>query len=244
MRRLMLALLLAFCGTVTTVSTAHGARLFDDSTGDFLETATAAFTAPPFTACGWFRSDDSADSAQVLFSVGQAGTDNFWRVRARNAPLTIEYGVEQTGPALDLKVNTTNNWAQDVWSCWCIVEASSTDHRVFLDGAGKNTSATDVAPVSVDTTAIGRSDDGSPGDNLSGDGGHTAVWDVVFSDTEILGVCNTRTRMFMYRIADQTNYWAVNGHSPETDIRGGVNLTVTGATVSKEPPIPHPIIAP
>ncbi|KKN71049.1 hypothetical protein LCGC14_0424660 [marine sediment metagenome] len=239
-KRLLLTFALAFSGP----SAANGARLFDDSVGDFLDAATAAVTAPPFTACGWFRSDDSTDTAQVIFAVGQAGTDNFWRVRARNAPLSIEFGVEQTMPAVDIKINTTNTWAQDVWACWCAVEAATDDHRIFLEGAGKSTSATDIAPKSVDTTEIGRSDDGSPGDNFSGDLGHIVMWDFALSDNEVATVCQPTIRMWNYRPADQIRYWGVNGQTVEPDSRGTVNLTVTGATVSEEPPIPHPIIAP
>jgi hypothetical protein len=240
LKTLLLACYLAF----GAVGNAQAARLFDDSTSDFLETATAAVTAPPFTACGWFRSDDNTDGFQVLWSVGQAGTDNYWRVRLRDGPLNVQFQSEQTMPSRSSSFRTTNTWTQDTWHCWCLIEASATDHRIFLDGAGKNTDTTDVAPNSPDTTAIGRSDDGSPADNFSGDLGHTVMWDFAFTDDEARVVCEPTFRMWLYRPAQQTNYWPVNGQGTEPDVRGTVDLTVTGATVSEEPPIPHPVIAP
>ena len=60
-----------------------GARLFDDSAGDYLDSASAIKTATPLSIVGWARSDDDLDDFQIVVAVGQAGATEYFRGRHR-----------------------------------------------------------------------------------------------------------------------------------------------------------------
>ncbi len=219
------------------------ARLFDDSAGDMLSSANAIVTAAPFTICAWFRSDDDVDDFQTIGGLTQAGVDqHFWKVRLRPATPKLEVGIEELASSSMTTITSApgaGNWAHVAF-----VEASSTDHRLFLNGGSKATDPTAVVPAGIDTTQIGVLDNGSPADKFSGDIGHYAMWNVALSDSEVATLAQGVSPLRVRRDS-LIGYWPCNGHSPEFNVMGtGTNMTVTGTTVSEEPPVYFSIVAP
>jgi hypothetical protein len=218
-------------------------RLFDDASLDYLEDSNAILTAAPFTWSIWFRADDDTDNFLVLGTLTQGGVDeHFFRWRIRIVDGQINWRVEESGSVG--QVITTAGPSINVWHHAVAVEAASNDRRIYLDGSNKGTDTSTVVPTGINTTSIGRLDDGTPGDNFSGDLAHAAVWNVALTDQEVAtlaaGVSPLRVRR-----DSLVGYWPINGQSPEYNVMGtGINLTVNGTTISEEPPIPHSIVAP
>lgn len=218
------------------------ARLFDDASGDQLESASAIVTGSPFTVTIHGRSDDGIDNFQMLFGITDKGVaSNHYRMRLRITTPKIEWDAEDAGG--ESSADTTVGPSANTWFHVAAVEAAADDRRVFLDGANKATNAVSRSPASLDTTSIGVLDDGSPSDRFSGDLGHAALWDAALIDQNIATVANGWSPRQVV-IDNLIGYWPINGQSPEPNIVGtGTNMTVTGTSVSEEPPIPHFLVA-
>ncbi len=69
-----------------------------------------------------------------------------------------------------------------------------------------------------------------------------AIWNVALTDSEIATLAEGVSPLRVRRDA-LVYYCPIGGQSPEIDIIGGVNMTVTGTTVDEEPPIPYSLVA-
>lgn len=219
-------------------------RLFDDATPDYLQ-RSAVITAAPFTQVAWVRTDDATDSTQPVFGHGRAdGTRNFYKCRLEIADSQWSFIGEQTMPGRNFQANTSTAPSVNTWHHVAVVEASATDHRAFLDGAGKGTDTIDVAPKSIDTSWISRLDDGSP-QHFSGNIAGVAIWNVALTDSEIATLAAGHSPLRVRR-GSLIHFWPCNGgQSPEPDIIGGASMTLFGTpTKDFEPPIPQSIVAP
>jgi hypothetical protein len=223
-------------------------RNFDGS-GDYLQASTAIVTAYSFTFSGWGRTNDVTNDFQQMFSVTQAGTDNFWRIRWRMDTGRIDFDIEQTMPSRNRRASATTGLpAQDVWAHIAGVAVDDSTHRILVDGANEGTGSGDaVTPKSVDVTEIGQSDDGSAGDKFEGDLGHFAVWDKDIGNAAIRSLAQGISPLRIER-ANLIAYWPLNGQSPEPSILSGgsaFDMVLNGTpSVNFEPPIPHSIVAP
>jgi hypothetical protein len=224
-------------------------RFFDDgaATDEYFERTPALFTAPPFTMVAWCRSDDGSDDHQQILSHGQAGTNNFWRMRQRIVSGFIRHVAEQTMPGRSGNATSSAGPTVNVWYHAAAVAASATDRTVYFDGGSSGNNTTDVQPKSVDASWIAQSDDGSPVDRFSGNIAHVAMWDAALTASEIAtlaaGVSPLRVRP-----GNLVHYWPLNGSqdgSVEIDIIGGASFTKNGSpSIDIEPPVPHSMVAP
>ena len=226
-----------------------GARSFSP-TSDFLRNTadTPPLTGTPLTFSCWFRTVDS-DAADTIFSIGNATiSSHYWRI-AINLPETsppnpVEF---RTRGSANSSAESQTEVSANTWHHACGVSASDSSRAVYLDGGGKDTSASTAVPTeAINSTVVGaRSNLGAEWD---GDIAHCAVWNVALSDEECATLAAGVSPLRVHRDG-LVAYWPINGHggsSAEIDIVGGVNLTVNGTpSVTEEPPpFFSPIVAP
>lgn len=123
-----------------------------------------------------------------------------------------------------------------VWNAVTAVFAASNDRRCFVNGANKGTNTgAPTAPTGQNLTRIGAGGDGSV--DYAGLSAHAAIWNVALTDEEVEMLGAHRVSPLSVRPASLKAYWRHLGRdSPEIDVVGGNNFTVSGATVSADDP--------
>lgn len=194
---------------------------------------TAAF---PFSVSIWYRPTALTGTDKDLFSTHDnpavsiavrltLSSFDSWK------PVLYIYDGTYKG-VIATSVSTTNSWQHAA-----IVVTSATNYSVFRNGGSKATGTTAVSltPANLNRITLGRASF-SASDYFTGQLAHCAVWNVALTDAEIevLGAGLLPTKV---RSASLTAYWSLSGKdSPEIDIVGRNDLTVTNATVSNEEP--------
>jgi hypothetical protein len=208
-----------------------------------LSASSALITGTPFTAFSWLKTSDGVEDRQNIFSLGELGTDNFFRARMRITDPKIDFDAEEDGGATG-GADTTAGPSVDVWANHCAVSIATDSRDSYLDGANKGSNADTVVPANLDGTEIGQSDDGSPGDRFIGDLGHVAFYGVNL----VLGMIETLAAGFnpmRVQRGDLLGYYPLNGQDPERNVMGGVDLSLVGTPpVTENPPIRHFNVAP
>ena len=135
---------------------------------------------------------------------------------------------------------TTTGYSINTWHHSCAVVASATDRRVFIDGGSKDTETVTRNPT-ITTTAIGVNLHGGTAYNgMVGAMAEAAIWDVALTDAEVAIVASGISPLLM-RPNDLVAYWPIIGRtSPEIDIFGGYDMSITGGSMAAAP---HPRIA-
>lgn len=219
------------------------ARLFDDASSQYLEYAGAVVTGPPFSVIAWFQSDDLTNGGE-LWSLANItnGTADYFRLNFTAGPISI--GARDFATAANVFVPTTTSvTAANTWHCAAGVWATTASRSVYLDGGGKATDTTLVAPSGMARTAIGRLVRFAPTAYFSGLIACVAMWNIALTDAEVLSLAQGLDPLRLQR-ANLIDYWLhgalVGQASPEPSLLPGSShaMTVTGATVStSQPPV-------
>lgn len=220
-------------------------RLFDDASNQRLDTTSSPVTAAPFTMAAWMRSDDLTIN-QIVMNIQDADIgDDYWRMVAMgnvtNDPIHIRVE-DAPPPGADSASTTPSGYSANVWHHVCVVEASASDRRAYIDGGSEGTDIASAAPSGITKLTVGgRFNAGY----MSGNIGHPALWDVALTLQEIASLANGVSPLRLRR-GSLVGYWPINGQSPEYNVIGtGENLVlVSTPTVDEEPPIPWGIVAP
>jgi hypothetical protein len=223
MKRLLTALLILLV--------LPGARLYDDSASDNLVVSSAIVSGPPLTVCAFAKTDDDTDGFQMIFGLGQTGVDENFRMRTD--PSIDELECETDGAAGSGQATTTATDAMATGTVFhvCCVWASTTSRTAYINGANKVNNTASAAPTGLDTTWIGRLDDGSPGDDFSGTIDVVCAYDAALSDSDIASL-SVGVNCDQLQRANLIGYWHQDGQSPERNIMNPTfNMTVNGTTV-------------
>jgi len=201
-------------------------------------------TAAPLTVSAWVNAD--IDTARlVVFYLGDKDLSNeLWWLALEGNDTGDPVVWRCRGASSPREAITSTGFSTGTWHHICGIEASATDRRCFIDGGSKGTNTTSDSPTGVDRTTIGRN--GGTGTKHYFDGriAHLAIWDVALTDAEVASLAAGVSPLRLRR-DNLVCYLPVGGQSPERDIIGGLNMTLTGtAPVAEEPPIPRSIIAP
>lgn len=215
------------------------ARNFSGST-DNLTNLAAPVTVAPLTISAWARPETLHEGVICqLAGDGSGGSGSQWVLQTRSDG-DVWFRVRESGNIA--RISEFASYVANTWQHFCGVERSATNRRVFLDGTeGSDPGGSSVIPSGIDTTMIGERADGAL--NFDGDIGHVAIWNVALTNGEIASLAAGISPLKIRRDA-LVYYCPINGQSPELDVVGGLNMTVTGAVAVEEPPIPHSIVAP
>ena len=205
---------------------------------DDLTNTSAVLTAAPLTVSAWARPEALHEGTIFqLAGDGSGGSQNQWILQTRTDG-DVWFRVRDGSIA---RIAEFVSYVANTWQHFCGVERSASDRSVFLDGVKGTDPTGTVTPAGIDTTKIGQRDGG--GLSFDGDIGHVAIWNVGLTDGEVASLAVGVSPLKIRRDA-LVYYCPINGQSPELDVVGGLNMTVTGAVAVEEPPIPHSIVAP
>lgn len=210
------------------------ARLFNDAVSDFLKNTSAVVVATPLTLAAWFYSDD-ATANQTLISLGDTATNNnYFRLAIAGAVAGDPVRAQAEYAAGPSQADSTTGYSANTWHHACAVFASDLSKAAYIDGGSKGTNATLAAPSSIDATAIGRLEKATPAQYMSGRIAYPAIWAAALTDAEVSVL--RFVRPCYVRPASLIAYWPLYGRiSPEIDVWGNFNMTVTGAVAADHP---------
>jgi len=211
-------------------------RLFDENNSNYLSASSAALPDAPLMISLWFRVTDlSTTNDQVLFNIGKAIGTKGYRIFidiARTGDLKLAWEVETATESWDIKSISALN--ENQWYHVAVREIASDARQLWLDGVFQNGNSTDLDPGGLDVTYIGK--DVSYSDPFAGDISHVALWNTVLTEIDCKSLAAGVSPLRINR-GGLVNYWPLNGQSPETDIVGGLHMTVNGSLIrSTNPP--------
>lgn len=209
------------------------ARDFSGSGQYLIFSGTPPVTTEPLTLSCQFNPDDTGIRKGLLY-IRQQGATQWWGI-GRTSGDQIE--AHQRGSVFN-QATSGGTVSQDTWHVATGVFAGDADRRAFLDGGNKGTNTTDIVTSGVDRIYVGARDAGTQ--EFNGQVAEAGIWDAALTDDEVaqLGLF---VSPLLVRPQNLVWYAPVLGrHSPEIDIVGGFDLTVTDATVADHPRVFYP----
>lgn len=214
------------------------ARLFVDTSSQYMHTGSPGVTAYPFSVSAWFNSDDAGLDQAIWFG-GDKDVNFLWHglLWLNGTTNKLQAYVKDGGGTSNAASTTT--WGANAWNHAMGRWASTTSRKVNLNGDTAVENTTSRAPSAWDRMAIGALADSTVDGYMSGSIGSVAIWDVVLSDDEVaalaLGVDPRRIRP-----GSLIHYWRIEGlDSPEPDwTSNGASLTLVGTPArANNPPV-------
>ena len=143
----------------------------------------APVTSAPFTIACWMNKNALGLQTVVALTDTDVDDDDEWTL----SPLLsaqIRYHVKD-GSATN--PTTGNTYTAAAWHHLCAVEASSSSHRIVLDGdwANSGQSTTTLTPDNADTLSLGVILDPAPNQFYSGKAAELAVWNVALAQAQV-----------------------------------------------------------
>lgn len=200
------------------------ARNNNNSNAIYLTRAPLA-TVAPWSLSMWILTTDVTVD-QFVFVIRNAGNTEYWRLGILGATGSgaFRYYATSSGTAVcNAGITATAN----TWYKVTIVEGSSTDHRIYVNGGNKGTNATSKAPASVTEFALLS----HPGGNaFKGLMGPVTFWNnYALTDQEVSDDYDGHIVGVTSRVD-----WNLDGRgsAAETDITRTYPFTVTGTLLT------------
>jgi hypothetical protein len=207
------------------------ARSFNGST-QYLSRNDAVVASMPLTLAYWGYSTSDAN-AQDGFSLGQTGGSQCYRLVFKGNDGGDPIISQIIGSGTDPSASTSTGYSVNTWHHACGVFAAINDIRAFIDGGSKGTNASGTGSLTPDRTSIG-----ALLNHFSGRVAEVAIWNVALTDDEV-AVLGAGYSPLLVRPQSLVAYWPLaSRQSPEIDLIGGYNMTLTNA-----PPVAnHPSV--
>jgi hypothetical protein len=203
------------------------ARLFNDAANDYLQNTNAVVSGVPLTMACWFNTDDLAIDQTIMGLFPSVGGSNYFRLWLDAAANHVNADATDFANG-NTQATTTTSYAANSWYHAAGVYAASNDKRAFLNGGGKGTDATDVTPVGIDRTEIGRLGSHGGIQYTSGLIGEVAIWNVALTDDEIAILAEGVCPVFV-RPGSLISYWSLIRNL--IDIVGKYDMSAIGTTI-------------
>ncbi len=219
------------------------ARLLNGSSDQLVNATTPGATTPPLTLAAWFK-PDIATARMSVIGLDNTGSSNSWfHLELQGDQVGDPLAARQSGDIGDNAALSTTGFSTAAWQHGCAVFASNASRAVYLNGANKgtNTGNSGSGGAAPNQTSIGKLQ-GSFGSFQRFDGAiaELAVWNAALTDEEAAALAKGVSPLLI-RPASLVFYAPLlAGASPEQDLRGRRELTVTGATAADHPPVLRP----
>ena len=213
------------------------ARLFDNALSQYLERDSAVVATQPLTMAAWFNSDDATITQAILSVVDKDDASKMHFLEIAGAVAGDPVRMASIVAGSPSYAASTTGYTANTWFHAAGVVSASNARAAYINGGSKGTDATEEDPLLVlDRTSIGRLGDSTPSQYFSGSIAEVAVWDIALTDNEIIVLSKGFSPLFV-RPQNLVAYWPLIGnYSPETDIVGANNLTLTGTVVKANHP--------
>ena len=219
------------------------ARNFESSNNDFLDAGNPSalnLTGDEVAVSAWIRLESTATEGKIIAKWSDAA-GAFQYLLSTDGGDKCQFAIFNGGTkiAVGTTVLTTETWFHLAGTY------DGSNVKVYCNGTEEDsTAATGNLSSTSAPVRIGAGSGGSGTENpFDGDIGHCAIWDKPLTAGEIESLASGINPLQIRRV-DLVEYWPLNGQSPELGIVGVADMTVNGATVSEEPPIPNSIKAP
>lgn len=209
------------------------ARAFVASSSQSLNVASAPATAAPITMMAWVNATSiTADMTVIGLDDGTLAEQ--FVLQVANGGAIAAQSVHASTPKFATTVATLS---AGQFRHVCAVFASATSESVFLDGANKvSGSAASIIPVGIANARIARQ---GPSTNFfNGVIAECAIWNIALADAEVALLAAGVAPWLIHPEALKFYAPLLHGYSPEIELIGGRNLTLTNApTIAAHPPI-------
>jgi hypothetical protein len=205
------------------------------ASSQYLDTAAAVVSAPPFTIAAWFKPVSAAVLYELVTIESATGATKYLGVLQLNAGTVRAASSDGTNTGV---ASATGTYSAGAWAHAAAVFAGTADRAAFLNGFGPVRNTTSVTTPTVGVTEIGRlfNSGGSPTQYFDGDVAEVGIWNVALTTEEIV-LLSVGVPPSQVRPSALVGYWPLVGSSsPEPDSGSGAHaMTVHGATQSTHP---------
>jgi hypothetical protein len=215
-------------------------RIFTGVTTEFLQNEAAVVPGYPFTVSVWGWADNITTNHTLWWMGDSASATHMWCIDLGGGAVGDPARVIAFAGGAAAVGATSTGYSANVWNHVAATFASATDRAIFLNGGGKVTDATSRSPLGSNRTCLGRRADSTPSDAVFGRLAECGVWNVVLTDAEIV-MLSKGVSPLMVRPESLVAYWPLLGRtSPEVDLVGRLELTVTGPLVKEHTRVIYP----
>lgn len=215
---------------------------FELSSSQYLEIDENQVNSDVFTISVWIKTEDFSAAAQsVLASVDKDAATRYYFIRV-DAAGTVAFVFRNTS---GVSATTSTTVTDGVWHNIIIVNASTTDRRVYIDnaGVGTNTTLVTAADSVIDRFSIGRIGDSSPGLYFDGDIAEPAIYSGVALGTEDRQALADGVNPLDVKPQNIEVYRPMYNLTDHNDVLGNNDLTAfnTPTSSNDHPPVQQPI---
>lgn len=214
------------------------AILLDDASSQYLvATGALAYGSTPMTFACWFRSNDGTIAQTIMSMANTLGFSEF-SLRARGDLAGDPLQARAMDEVSEAVAATTTGYTANTWHHGCAVFDSSTSRTAYIDGANSANNTTSKTPSGINSFAIGRNNDQTPGAYVSGDVAEAAIWSATLTDAQVASLA-TGISPLLVRAENLENYWSILGNnsaSGEIDVIARYALTWTGSPTKSAHP--------
>lgn len=212
------------------------ARDFESTSAQFLTVDSAPVTAVPLTIACWFRPESVTDARLVTIVDKDVDTEAF-SVEAWSD--TNLYASTSAGGGIGSAV-ASGPWSVAAWTHATAVFGAADSRTIYRDGGNSGTNTDSFAPSGLDRVAVATWGGSVTTSYFDGRIAEIGIWNVALTEDEAASLADGASPMLV-RPDALVAYWPLIGRaSPEIDLIGGANLTVTGAVVADHPRIMYP----
>ena len=203
-------------------------RLFDDaSSEDLRNDGIPAVTVEPLTMVAWFNSTTQTLNQTIMSIVDKDTTDDWWELDIAGAEIGDRVRAFARAGGTNAIAQTTTGYSSNTWHHAIAVFTSDTSRDVYIDNGSVGNSTVSKGPANFDRTIIGQIGHSSQGNYFSGLIAEAAVWNIALNTSERQMLADGFSPLWV-RPDSLVNYWPLIGrYSPEIDVVGGINLTLT-----------------
>lgn len=187
--------------------------------GEISNTGATPVTGVPLTMACWFNSNVA--TAAPISVRDSTGNERFQLVTGAVGHVLQAQSIHG-GTAVTAQ--STGIWDQGVWTHGCAVFDSSTSRACYINGGNKGTNTTSSTPTSINRIRLAVSYNGAIAE--------VAIWNIALTDADVASLA-TGFSPLLIRPESLAFYAPLIGrYSPEIDLVGGINLTLTSTSVA------------
>lgn len=214
------------------------ARAFS-GTAQYLQTDTAVVTSLPLTMACWFNTSVDTVRDTLMWIGDKDVTDQWWSLEIDGGAVGNPV-VASSRASSTVNAYTSTGFTANTWHHAAAVHTSTTSRTAYIDGGSAGSNTTSNVPTGHDRTSIAQAGDSTPSTLLTGNIAEAAVWNIALDAADIASLAKGYSPLLV-RPESLVAYWPLIGNfSPEINVVGGVNLTVTDATKFPHPRIIYP----
>ncbi len=196
----------------------------------------------PFTVFAWYKTTSDAALQAIWGESQQASTAQYWRLSAAGSIAGDPIRGDIRGGGTAATPQTTIGYTINTWQNALLLETSSSDHKVYINGGSVGSSTTDQTPTGEDKMGVGILPYNSSWANyFAGKLAHVAIWDIALSAPDIASLAAGANPLAI-QAAHLIAYWPLYNDAND-DGGDGLNLALVGSPTFDTGDVP-PVDAP